>query len=562
MPVLKPTSEWGRCVPPESDHGITTYAPGWDSAVRLRESDPEILSRIVHIYPRFGPFGPVAKALKAVCAGLKLPDGQEGLFFTSPVALDAARKHATHPHRKEHVLKVEELGSRCVDVGGVRLFVVTFPAAKTPGVIGVWQNPGIGVSIRLAERILGNIDTLTEVADGAAPETEYLPEVPAHGKLRERIAGLLRRAPVDEQKVSLVKGEDVFLYMTGMAAIFAAHNGLLAYRPGAVAILGIVFHSTIHYVQESCPDGYKHFGPVDGAGLDGFEAWLDEMTSKGRDVSYVFVEFPSNPLLASVDIFRLKRLSEKHGFVLVLDDTVGSFANVDVLPHCDVLVSSLTKSLSGYANVMGGSLVLNPLSAHYPSLSGRWKDGFRNEVYEADAEVLLANSENYLERTVVLNRNAAVMAAHLHTLVDDPTSPVLRVLYPPYLKDWHTYKSVLRRPAPELPEPGAGCLLSVDFDSVTAARAFYDRLGFYPGPHLGAHRTLSFCYNTLAFGKDAEEAEYHRGYGLLEESVRVSAGLEEGGDLIDTLEDALAAAGKVYGDVNGAEGVVGSGVAS
>ncbi|KAF6841088.1 cystathionine gamma-synthase [Colletotrichum plurivorum] len=562
MPVLKPTSEWGRCVPPESDHGITTYAPGWDSAVRLRESDPEILSRIVHIYPRFGPFGPVAKALKAVCAGLELPEGQAGLFFTSPVALDAARKHATHPHRKEHVLEVGELGSRCVDVGGVRLFVVTFPAAKTPGVIGVWQNPGIGVSIRLAERILGNIDTLTEVADGTAPETEYLPEVPAHGKLRERIAGLLRRAPVDEEKVSRVKAEDVCLYMTGMAAIFAAHNGLLAYRPGAVAILGIVFHSTIHYVQESCPDGYKHFGPVDGAGLDVFEAWLDEMTSDRKDVSYVFVEFPSNPLLASVDIFRLKKLSEKHGFVLVLDDTVGSFANIDVLPHCDVLVSSLTKSFSGYANVMGGSLVLNPLSAHYPSLSKLWTETFHNELYAADAEVLLKNSEDYLERTAVLNRNAAVMAAHLHHLADDPSSPVLRVLYPPYLKDWEIYRSVLRKPAPELQEPGAGCLLSVDFDSVAAARAFYDRLGFYPGPHLGAHRTLSFCYNTLAFGKDAQEAEYHRGYGLLEESVRVSAGLEGVGDLVDTLKDALLAAGKAREQVGGVEGVVGSGVAS
>lgn len=232
-----------------------------------------------------------------------------------------------------------------------------------------------------------------------------------------------------------------------------------------------------------------------------------------------------------------------------MDDTVGSFANIDVLSQSDILVSSLTKSFSGYANVMGGSAVLNPLSPHYTTLSPLWSRTHRNELYLGDAEVLLSNSEDYLSRTVILNRNAAAMAAYLHNLAQDPSSPVTKVLYPPYLPDYETYKSYLRRSTPELQEPGAGCLLSIDFDSTATARAFYDRLAFCPGPHLGAHRTLSLCYNALAFGKDPDEAAYHRSYGLLEESVRISAGLEDVQDLLDTLDDALVVAKKVKGEL-------------
>lgn len=246
----------------------------------------------------------------AICAKIKTPDGHGALYFTSPASFAAVRAHAVSPYRKEHIMEEENLGYRCVDIGGVRLYLVTYPKPKTPGIIGAWQNPGIGVSNRLAEHLLKNIDSLTEVKfepGSAPPPTEYLPEGKAHGKLRERIAGLLHRAAINPEKVK-AETKDIFLYSTGMAAIFAAHNTLLEHRPGSVVILGIAFHSTVHYLHESSPHGYKHFGPVDAKGLDIFEAWLEEEATAGRDVSYVLTEFPNNPLLASVDLRRLKKL--------------------------------------------------------------------------------------------------------------------------------------------------------------------------------------------------------------------------------------------------------------
>jgi cystathionine gamma-synthase len=47
-------------------------------------------------------------------------------------------------------------------------------------------------------------------------------------------------------------------------------------------------------------------------------------------------------------------LADKYDFFIVVDETVGNFANVEVLPYVDIVVSSLTKVFSGEANVMGG----------------------------------------------------------------------------------------------------------------------------------------------------------------------------------------------------------------
>jgi cystathionine gamma-synthase len=197
---------------------------------------------------------------------------------------------------------------------------------------------------------------------------------------------------------------------------------------------------------------------------------------------------------------------------------------------------------------MGGSTAINPLSPHAASLHTLWKANFHNEVFTPDVDVLLSNSEDYLARSQILNRNADAMAVFLHQQAQDPASPVKRVLYPSVLPDRDIYRAYMRRPTPDFPEPGYGCLLSVDFDSVATATAFYDALGFYAGPHLGAHKSLQLAYNVIVFGKKPGELDYHRRYGVLEETVRISAGLENVEDLIDTLKVAVAAAAEKKGN--------------
>lgn len=76
----------------------------------------------------------------------------------------------------------------------------------------------------------------------------------------------------------------------------------------------------------------------------------------------LFCEFPSNPLLRSPDLVRIRELADKYGFFIVVDETIGNFINVEVVTFADIVVSSLTKIFSGDANVMGGRLVCVPYS--------------------------------------------------------------------------------------------------------------------------------------------------------------------------------------------------------
>ena len=257
-------------------------------------------------------------------AKLGLPETHGCLAFIDPALLAVVRDFALSEHRKAHRLAPSELSFRAVDVAGIRLYVVAYPAPKTPGVLGIWQHQGVLISTRLAEELLKHVDTELAVVpwevtatDGdlspsALPAPTYLPEGEAHPALRERIAGLVNSGRQQSQRVAAT---DVFLYHTGMAAIFHVYLTALAARgdgdgvgAGAVVALGTIFHSTWHVFEEA-PTGFKHFGPCStAADLDKVEAYLEEEKQAGRRVPFLFAEFLSNPILASADLQRLRQL--------------------------------------------------------------------------------------------------------------------------------------------------------------------------------------------------------------------------------------------------------------
>jgi cystathionine gamma-synthase len=76
--------------------------------------------------------------------------------------------------------------------------------------------------------------------------------------------------------------------------------------------------------------------------------WPPEKNSWG-----FFCELPTNPLRHSPDIQRIFKTCRKYD-VPVVDDTLSTAYNVDLLPWSDVIWTSLGKSFSGRGNVMGG----------------------------------------------------------------------------------------------------------------------------------------------------------------------------------------------------------------
>ncbi|KAL0959678.1 hypothetical protein HGRIS_011377 [Hohenbuehelia grisea] len=206
--------------------------------------------------------------------------------------------------------------------------------------------------------------------------------------LRRRIAGVLVRDSADtaeragdedlqvgpSSRGANVSEDDVYLYPGGMAAIWSAHNLALSIRPQAKSVcFGFVlscpvtehvcsivysfpYTDTLKILEKWGP-GCHFFGNGVDSDIDELETLLAEGAARDPSkppVLALFTEFPSNPLLRSADLPRLRALADKYDFLIVVDETIGNLVNVQVLPYADIVVSSLTKIFSGDCNVMGG----------------------------------------------------------------------------------------------------------------------------------------------------------------------------------------------------------------
>jgi cystathionine gamma-synthase len=103
-------------------------------------------------------------------------------------------------------------------------------------------------------------------------------------------------------------------------------------------------------VLEKFGPGCIFYGNGSSEDLDDLERRL----KGGEKFLGLTCEFPGNPLLKSPDLVRIRELADRFDFVVTVDETIGNFLNVNVLPYADIVVSSLTKVFSGDSNVMGG----------------------------------------------------------------------------------------------------------------------------------------------------------------------------------------------------------------
>ncbi|TVY84842.1 putative cystathionine gamma-synthase [Lachnellula suecica] len=530
---------FGCALPPAQRHAITFHLPGWANMMRFVQRDQTLMKEFQSVYPRVFLNTDVKNLATAICKHAEAPEGQTCFVFTSPVSAAEFKEFAIDTRRGENVLSPEDISIRIFDVH-VRLYAAFFPAMKTPAVVSFWQCSGAGVTSRIAEECLDRIDQLHEITDDSPP-----PKVeasPAQAQIRDRIAGLLERAPVGPPRKAKVAPNDVYLFQNGMASIYGVHRYLLKKHNGGSVLFGYAFHSTVHVFEDFGPD-FKLLGLGTDEEADELERYLESELKEGRKVQAIWTEFPANPLIITPNLGRLRKLADKYECLLVVDDTVGSFCNVDVLGVADILISSLTKSFSGYADVMGASAVLNPSGSRYAELRSMFQEFYRNDFCNPDAIVLEHNSRDYLARSKILNNNALRLAEYLQAKAADPNSTVTKVYYTTTSISLPHYKERMR-PVTEDFTPGYGCLLSFEFETLEAMAAFYDNVNVHIGPHLGAHLTLVLPYVLGLYGQELESVAP---YDLRPAQFRVAPGLEDTEKLIKDFEVGIAAADATRG---------------
>lgn len=414
----------------------------------------------------------------------------------------------------------------------LRLNAVSFPEELLKQAMIFWRLTGLGVSSRMAEDCLNAFEILRTLS-GGAPAIHSKEPSAAHGSICKRIAAILNSSTKTGKVVRAISNTDVYLYQSGMAAIYYLHQALLCWRCTTSVVFGFPYELTLKMLDAYGP-GSKFFGFATSDELDELEKYLETERQIGRNVQAVWCECPSNPLLRTPDFSRLRRMTIRYRTIVIVDETIGGFANVDLLCAADVLVTSLTKSFSGYSNVMGGSVVLNPSSAFYPALKKIIQSSYRNDYYVADALQLEINSRDFLSRTTKVNTTTMALVMFFRHLVSDPSCAITAVYHPSTCWSLENYHNCMR-PRTEDFEPGYGGLFTLEFASVTAAKIFFDASELHKGPSLGANVTLLQPYVQTVFHKEKAWAARH---GLKESIVRVSVGLEDQGVLLKAFKQA------------------------
>ncbi|KAI9249043.1 pyridoxal phosphate-dependent transferase [Sporodiniella umbellata] len=547
----EPPSQVGAAIPAHTPHAVSVMFPTWQDNIYYEEGNPIVTSKMECGYPRFF-IHPLIQQLERYLVPKFGKPNDRCLLFPSHRAAQGCRAFM---ERTETEVRLAEF--ELADPEGdqrLKLHLVLFPQVSFPIAKQFWQHSGDIISSRMAEYCLAHLDTPTPIQGPKArphyqkrssltrPEREqeqavYLEErygrnLPvalaerARVALRRRIAGILEEGvDTGERHVNGLSEKDVYLYPCGMGAIYHAFLNAMTVGDDSLksVCFGFPYTDTLKILQK-WGAGCHFYGLGENESVDGLEALL----ASGHRILSLFCELPSNPLLKTPDLRRLRALADQYGFMMVIDETIGNFCNVDALSWADVVVSSLTKIFSGDSNVMGGSLVLNPKSVYYTKLKDTLDRDYEDLVWSEDVVFLERNSRTFRARNKIINENTEALCDFLHR-----HEKVQTLFYPKYTTP-ENYNAVKLK----TPDAGYGGLFSMLLKDEKSAAQFYDHLQCAKGPSLGTNFTLVSPYTILAH---YTELDWAAQFGVHRHLVRVSVGLEGREKLLSLFGAALDA---------------------
>ncbi|TAQ87648.1 hypothetical protein B7494_g4010 [Chlorociboria aeruginascens] len=523
----------GDSIPLDDDHAISVQLPTWEVTVGWASRNQKVLQHMTNGYPRFFIHHSIVKLAERLVRKYRPGrKGAEGILFpTRNIAEECWKYLVRKAGKNDGSLNVEVLSfmmdreclrhEKTVDLNCAELHMVIYGADLFSLAKAFWQHTGDGISSRYSFFCTDHFEDLQLVDEkqveggklGNGFENKVTKKDAAESgigvgygdkegtktTIRERIAGMIstNENPVVEK--------DVYLYPSGMSAMANIGKCIQAVTGGS----RFLYVDTVKVLSVIDDNEVKIYGHCSSTELDSLSLNL----SQGTRISALFCEFPGNPLLRTPDLQRIRNLADQYNFIVICDDTIGTFINVDVQKYSDVVVTSLSKLFSGGCNVMGGSLVLNPLSQHYTELKERLSILFIDTLFPPDAAVLELNSRDFATRVPKTNINASLICSLLSS---HPS--VAHVYYPEHSTSRHLYDRCRK------PNGGYGYLLSILFHKDKDAVTFFDNLHVAKGPSLGTNFTLACPYTLFAHWR---ELEWAGEYGVVEHLVRISVGMEE-----------------------------------
>lgn len=467
---------------PKTQHACSVCLPTWESVLGYEEKREKVIRKLRSGYPRFTLNPATVRLFHEATVALADKDTQAIVFPNRDIAQRAQR----------FVEKRSGSASRVASYEGLQALIVT--CEDYPTAMEYWRYTGEIVSSRMAEKVLQGRDT-----------SEFRPK-----SLRKRLA-----------KHGGYNDSDIYLYENGMAGLFSVYRAVNKLLPGRKTL-------QLEFPYVDAMRVQKHFGNgvvfLNEAVGESFEQALQRI-SKG-EFSAVFCEVPSNPLLRTVDLDSIASACRDGAVPLIVDDTTCSVANVDVSKYADVVLSSLTKWVSGKGDVMAGQVTLCEDSAFHSDLTEFFEEDCSggSRLFASDARVLSRNISDFGRRMALSNENGEALAE----LLNDHAA-VESVWYPKFTTP--LFYNRLKRDG-----GGYGGLISLVLKNRKKSAKFFDSLKISKGPSLGTDFSIACPYTLLAH---YDELEWAEGCGIDRNLIRISVGQEKKERLLDVVSEAL-----------------------
>ena len=327
------------------------------------------------------------------------------------------------------------------------------------------------------------------------------------------------RLALEQNMAALEGGVAGYAFASGMAAETAITQLLL--KQGDHAICGSnVYGGTFRLFDKIVRHFGVNFSYVDTTDFDALAGALRPETKM------VFIESPTNPLMAITDIRAVARIVRKaRNARLVVDNTFMSpYFQRPIDLGADIVVHSTTKYLNGHSDSIGGVVVLK-----------RKDDAEQLQFIQNAAGGILSPFDSWLVlrgiktlpiRMDAHNMNGMAMAKYLVK-----NRHVKQVYYPGLPS--HPGHALAKRQM-----SGFGGMIAFDLGSLAKTKRFLSRVRLCAlGESLGGVETLISHPATMTHA--SVPPNQRRKLGITDGLVRISVGIEDIKDLIADLENAF-----------------------
>jgi cystathionine gamma-synthase len=324
------------------------------------------------------------------------------------------------------------------------------------------------------------------------------------------------RAALEAALASIEGGTFGRAFASGMAATDCALRSLL--RPGDhVVIPDDAYGGTFRLIDKVFTKWGIDYTPAALSDLDAVRAAVTAETK------LIWVETPTNPLLSIADIAGIAQLASTSGAKVLVDNTFASPALQQPLAlGADIVLHSTTKYIGGHSDVVGGAMVTNDeeLDEAFAFL----QNGAGAVPGPFDAYLTMRGLKTLVLRMQRHSENAALVAEFL-----DGHPAVESVLYPGLPS--HPNHEVARRQM-----SGFGGMVSVRLrGGREAAHQLCARTEiFILAESLGGVESLIEHPAAMTHASTAGSQ-----LEVPDDLVRLSVGIEDAGDLLGDLEQAL-----------------------